>query len=326
MIEDEGSSVSPSASVAVAAAAPRVSNRATSITTSQPPTTTAVTLSPFENVLVGAVGGALETCLQMPILTYKFCIQEGRTLPKSVGGWYRGVGVQAGTVAPITALQFAANGMLQSILQTTRGVKSQDQLSNIDRICAAAGAGVISALVYSPVDLITIQQQKLDLNPIQTAKYIVSHYGMFGTSGLYRGFISCAGREAVYTAGYLGLAPVLTAQFVPQCMDYIMNTAPPQDSQSLAVQFTGACIAGTIAAIITHPLDTAKTCIQSDLNSQTWHTARQSMRTLVATHGISSLYRGMIPRTVRLCGAFFVCLLVRDAAIHYKEKHEEQNQ
>jgi hypothetical protein len=55
-----------------------------------------VPLSPAENLSVGAFGGALETCLQMPILTYKFCLQEGRALPTSVSGWYRGVGVQAG--------------------------------------------------------------------------------------------------------------------------------------------------------------------------------------------------------------------------------------
>ena len=41
----------------------------------------------------------------MPILTFKFCKQEGRPMPTSVGGWYRGVGVQAGTVAPITAIR-----------------------------------------------------------------------------------------------------------------------------------------------------------------------------------------------------------------------------
>jgi hypothetical protein len=68
-----------------------------------------VPLSPLENLAVGALGGALETCLQMPIITYKFCVQEGRALPRNVSGWYRGVFVQASTVAPITAIQFMVN-------------------------------------------------------------------------------------------------------------------------------------------------------------------------------------------------------------------------
>lgn len=36
--------------------------------------------------------------MNMPVKTYKFCAQEGRALPKSVAGWFRGVGVQAGEV------------------------------------------------------------------------------------------------------------------------------------------------------------------------------------------------------------------------------------
>jgi hypothetical protein len=68
-----------------------------------------VPLSPLENLAVGALGGALETCLQMPIITYKFCVQEGRALPRNASGWYRGVFVQASTVAPITAIQFMVN-------------------------------------------------------------------------------------------------------------------------------------------------------------------------------------------------------------------------
>ena len=74
----------------------------TSITTG----TNRATLSPLENITVGALGGAVEICIQMPILTYKLCLQEGRALPTNIAGWYRGVAAQAGTVAPMTAFQF----------------------------------------------------------------------------------------------------------------------------------------------------------------------------------------------------------------------------
>ena len=289
-----------------------------------------VTLTPYENLAVGAVGGALEVSLQMPILTYKFCVQEGRALPKSIGGWYRGVFVQAGTVAPITALQFMVNGMIQnSILQYKKSKETSNatataatKLSSMEQIYAAAGAGFVSAVVYSPVDLITIQQQKLVMNPIQTGVHIVRNFGIM--NGICRGFWTCAGRETIYTAGYLGLAPVLTSEFV---LPLLQPTKDGEASQSptLLTSFVGACIAGTVAAVITHPLDTAKTCVQSDMVGKTWSTGRQAIRELVANHGgISSLYRGMIPRTTRLCGAFFVCLCVRDAFVSYKEKQQRE--
>ncbi|KAG7354120.1 mitochondrial carrier protein [Nitzschia inconspicua] len=263
-----------------------------------------VALSSGENLAVGAFGGALETCLQMPVLTYKFCLQEGRPLPTNIPGWYRGVVVQAGTVAPITAIQFMFNGILQKAL--LRG-NTQRSLSDGEVIAAAAGAGAISAIVYSPVDLLTIQQQKLHLNLWNTTRTLVENYGV---SGMYRGFSACVAREALYTAGYLGLAPVITSRLVGQS-DYLRE-------RPLAASILGACAAGTLAAVTTHPIDTAKTCLQSDMDGTNWKNTFGTMKTLMSTGGIASLYRGMLPRTVRLCGAFFVCLMVRDAAIEYK--------
>jgi solute carrier family 25 2-oxodicarboxylate transporter 21 len=274
-------------------------------------------LSPTENLAVGAFGGALETCLQMPILTYKFCLQEGRLLPSTVSGWYRGVGLQAGTVAPITAIQFMANGILQKLVL---GSSSSRSLTDAEMMATAAGAGAFSALVYSPVDLITIQQQKMDLNPWRTLKSVMGNYGV---SGLYRGFLSCACREAVYTAGYLGLAPVITSRLLME--DNSSNDNSFLRERPLAASIIAACTAGTIAAILTHPIDTAKTCVQSDMSATIWPTARDATSKLMQKGGIASLYRGMIPRTVRLCGAFFVCLMVRDFAIDFKTRRSDSD-
>lgn len=269
-----------------------------------------ISLSPGENVAIGAFGGALETCLQMPILTYKLCLQEGRPLPLTVNGWYRGVGVQAGTVAPITALQFMVNGMLQKIVLAS----SSRSLTDPEIMMTAAGAGAISSLVYSPVDLITIQQQKLEMNLWNASKTLVQNYGF---AGMYRGLLSCAAREAVYTAGYLGLAPIITTHL----MEGDLSTF---QGRPLLASIAGACIAGTVAAVLTHPIDTAKTCVQSDMEGKIWPSTRRAIQNLVREGGIASLYRGMIPRTARLCGAFFVCLMIRDAAITFKRRSREK--
>mmetsp|Transcript_1628 Transcript_1628/g.4460 ORF Transcript_1628/g.4460 Transcript_1628/m.4460 type:complete len:308 (-) Transcript_1628:80-1003(-) len=269
--------------------------------------TEAVHLTPMENLAAGAFGGALETCLQMPILTYKFCLQEGRQLPSTLGGWYRGVGVQAGTVAPITALQFMANGLLQRlVLGSYVSTAAASPLTDTQRIGTAAGAGFISAVLYSPVDLLTIQQQRLQLSLVGTIGSITQMYGM---AGLYRGFLTCASREAIYTAGYLGLAPVVTHRLI---------RATNQSIDPLLAKVCGACLAGTAAALVTHPIDTVKTVLQSDMDRHRWKTARQSFGKLLEQGGVASLYRGVVPRTVRLCGAFFVCVMVQDAAMQWK--------
>uniref|UniRef100_A0A7S2AAG0 Mitochondrial carrier protein n=1 Tax=Trieres chinensis TaxID=1514140 RepID=A0A7S2AAG0_TRICV len=276
--------------------------------------TSRATLSPIENLGVGAFGGALETCLQMPVLTYKFCLQEGRPLPKTFTGWYRGLAVQAGTVAPITAIQFATNGALQgALLKMSPG---RTELSDVETMCAAAGAGAISAAVYGPVDLVTIQQQKMGLSPWQTVRRLVQSHG---ATSLFRGLASCAVREAVYTGGYLGLAPVITTRLAADG-----RFGEALSDRPLAAGIVGACVAGTTAAVLTHPVDTAKTCVQSDMGGGSWGSATSAIPKLVRTGGIASLYRGIIPRTVRLCGAFFVCMMIREGAIEYKTSKEQQ--
>lgn len=268
-------------------------------------------LSPAENLAVGAFGGAVETCIQMPILTLKLCAQEGRPLPRSIPAWYRGVGIQAGTVAPITALQFMANGLLQSLV---RGGESRE-LTDSESIATAAGAGAISALVYSPVDLITIQQQKLHLDPVRTARHIINEHGF--ATGLFRGFMSCAVREAVYTAGYLGLAPVITA--------HLTKSVEFFHDRPFAAGVTGASIAGTAAALLTHPVDTAKTILQADLGGVKFTTARDAASSMLKEGGgVGRLYNGAVPRTVRICGAFFVCMSFRDMAIEWKTREAEK--
>eukprot|EP00928_Gymnodinium_smaydae_P026920 TRINITY_DN20981_c0_g3_i1.p1 TRINITY_DN20981_c0_g3~~TRINITY_DN20981_c0_g3_i1.p1 ORF type:complete len:273 (-),score=33.70 TRINITY_DN20981_c0_g3_i1:158-976(-) len=265
-----------------------------------------VQLSPHENIAVGAFGGALETCMLMPVLTFKFCTQEGRKLPQNFGGWYRGVGVQAGTVAPITALQMMVNGFFQSL--ALRGEKRN--LTAWEQIYTAAAAGATSAVVYTPVDLTTIQQQKLNLNPTSTLAHIMKEYGL---QGVFRGFMSCAAREAIYTAGYLGAAPVISDALAK--MDIFRE-------RQFAAGLCGACIAGTAAAWVTHPVDTAKTCMQSDMAGTTYTTARCAMSRLVAEGGLRALFRGGAARTTRVCGAFFVCMSIRNLAIDFKTTRE----
>lgn len=261
----------------------------------------------MENLAVGSFSGALETCIQMPILTYKFCLQEGRALPTNTAGWFRGVAVQAGTVAPITAIQFAVNGVLQSIVKSYRGNGSTSyNLTDMEVIGTAAGAGALSALVYSPVDLTTIQQQKLSMNPYQTVQHLS---GQYGVNGLFRGLLSCSVRESVYTAGYLGLSPVVTS--------HLKNT-DTFHGHPLASQIAGACVAGVFAAFITHPIDTAKTVIQADIGAKDYPNARIALTRLFQEQGIGSLYRGAVPRTLRIIGAFFVCTTIQDFAINYK--------
>jgi solute carrier family 25 2-oxodicarboxylate transporter 21 len=193
-----------------------------------------------------------------------------------------------------------------------RGGDERRSLTDMETVAAAAGAGAISAIVYTPVDLITIQQQKLVLNPIETARNIVEKHGF---AGLLRGFSSCAVREALYSAGYLGLAPIFT-YYASSTSEF--SSCSPHGTHSLAAGICGASLAGILVSTLTHPVDTCKTCVQSDMLGRTYPSAFQTSTILYSQGGVSALFKGLIPRVTRVCGAFFVCMTLRDMAIDYK--------
>lgn len=268
-------------------------------------TTRRLPLSDVENLGAGALGGTLEAFLQMPLITYKICVQEGRPTPTNIAGWYRGVVVASSTIAPITAFQMGVNGAIERSWLSYKGLKQNDKLTDGESIAVAAGAGVVSALLYSPVDLVIIQQQKMGLSAVSTTSAIMSQYG---TNTIMRGLMSTVVREAIYTAGYLGLSPVLTKNI--QERGIVKN--------EFGASFVGACMAGTLSALATHPVDTAKTCYQADLTGKTYSSATSAMFTVYREKGIGGLYNGAAARTARLCGAFFIIGLVRDQAMQYK--------
>ena len=140
----------------------------------------------------------------MPLITYKITSQDGRPMPKNIQGWYRGVVANAGAVAPITAFQMAVNGGLERLIlagDTSRELQAHEKIG------AAMGAGAISSILYSPLDLVVIQQQKLATSIGGALSAVTKEHGM---AALFRGFTSCAVRESIYTAGYLGVGPVAT--------------------------------------------------------------------------------------------------------------------
>lgn len=260
-------------------------------------------LSEVENIGVGMVGGVTETCLLMPVLTAKFCLQEGRPLPSNIGGWYRGVGVQAGNVAPVTAVQVFLNGMIEKY---AFGATETKPLSDINKILASTMAGAGSAVMYAPVDLVNIQQQKLGMSPMDTVKHVCSNHSVLS---LWRGMSAMACREGIYTAGYLGLAPVLTNYFA---------TMPGREEKFLQNTIGACAIAGVTASLITHPVDTAKTNVQADLAGKQFTSAIQAMPKLYAEGGIGAFYRGGAARCVRTVGAFIVVSSMREFMIQRK--------
>ena len=190
-------------------------------------------------------------------------------------------------------------------------------MSRAATIATAAGAGIASAAVYCPVDVVTIQQQKLQhVNSTQTFRYILANYGV--GRGLYRGYSACAIRGSMYTTGYMGFAPIIS--------NHLANNVDFFQGRSLLSNVVGACTSGMLSSVISHPIDTAKTCVQSDLAAAKYRSVFHTILLLHQTGGFASLYKGLAPRLVRNCGAFFIVMSIREMAVEYKTAVEEKEQ
>jgi len=262
------------------------------------------TLSYNENIGVGVVGGCVETALLMPVLTWKFCLQENRPYPK-FPGMYRGVGVLAGSVAPLTGMQMFFNGVFES--WATGRTRSP---TDVEVVGCALGAGALSAILYAPVEMIAIHQQKLRYSPLQTLSHLARHHGV---ASIWRGLMPTACREAIYTAGYLGLAPVITAKLMSR---------NGWEHHYFTSAVLGSCAAGVLANAASHPIDTAKTVLQADVSGTKYTSTWQAMKTLWHESGVQRFYTGGLPRTIRTCGAFFIVSTLREQCIRLKAKQD----
>lgn len=91
--------------------------------------------------------------------------------------------VNAGSIAPITAVQFGANRFYEVTLKSITGKDS----TQAGQVAVAVAAGSTSSLISTPAELIMIQQGRNQRALMTEAR---SYIGRHGLTALYRGFVS----------------------------------------------------------------------------------------------------------------------------------------
>ena len=201
----------------------------------------------WQNVFVGSISGVSAVAMIQPMIYFKNVKQEAMTqdgkpaiqsknFEKNPRVWYRGVGGFAASFAPTIAIQTAAHGIFSNVWNP---------------FFAASAAGITSAIVVCPAEGIMIQQQRTGKGFWETAMHVHASYG---ASGFYRAIVPTAIREGVFTAAYLGAAPIMKEK---------MHSLGVNE---WVAQITAGTVAGTIAAGISHPFDTFKTQKQGDFS------------------------------------------------------------
>ena len=259
----------------------------------------------WEQTSIGGISGVCEVLCTQPTVAVKNALQEARPIKFTPRFMYTGVAINAGSIAPITAVQFGANRALTPFFADKNGV-----LSPAMKLVTSCTAGMISALVSGPAELVMIQQQRFNASLGSTFKSLISQKGLGIMS---KGLSLAAGRDGLYTCFVLGTTSVITSH--------------AQESLGLSpnMAFTvGGLTSGLGAAVFTHPFDTMKTRVQGNALEPTQMSIPEVFRSVQKDGGLAGFYRGFIPRGIRLTAAMFILNITKsnleDALDAYKSK------
>ena len=242
--------------------------------------------SDSENLVLGMAAGAIEAVATQPLTYTKNARQQGLPYTLNPRLLYRGVLASAANDSTLTGVQFVLAGFFQKLI--TGG--KQRSLTFAEEVGAGMASGAVSGIPCTIMELTMIQQQRFGGGVADTLQRIVQERGPMG---LMRGFLPAAGREAFFTAGYLGVSPWLHVRF-------------SESMHPFAANFLASSIGGVSAAALTHPLDTIKSCMQGDIQQKQYTSFTATARALYKEGGLPYFFRGFGARSSMIVLCFLI--------------------
>lgn len=240
-------------------------------------------LNEFENATVGMTVGCIEVLCLQPFNYAKNMVQQGQPLTMDPRKLYRGVAANCVNMGSCTMIQFAVGGALKKMLT---GGQENRKLRPVEEMACGISAGIVSATVGSPLELVMIQQQRKGGGSFETIKRIAT------PSNVGRGFMGAAVREGLWTCGYLSIPPIVRTRLMESFPDTF-------DSQAKA-RVPAALLGGLFACYLTHPFDTVKTCMQGDIERIKFKGFVHTAKVVYGESGFTGFYRGATFRYGRM--------------------------
>lgn len=226
---------------------------------------------------------------------------------------YRGINAPILMEAPKRATKFAANDAWGKFYRESFGVAKMNQSLSV---LTGATAGVTESFVVVPFELIKIRLQ----DRASAGKYsgmidaVVKTVKAEGPLALYNGLESTMWRHALWNAGYFG------------CIFQVRELLPKADNKTTQMgfdMFSGA-VGGTVGTILNTPMDVVKSRIQNSpkvagsVPKYNW--AWPAVGTVMKEEGFSALYKGFLPKVLRLGPGGGILLVVFTGVMDFFRK------
>ncbi|EGX89970.1 mitochondrial tricarboxylate transporter (Ctp), putative [Cordyceps militaris CM01] len=269
--------------------------------------------SPLRSIIAGSTAGAIEIAITYPAEFAKTRTQlnrrlaEGKKLPWPPFGkqWYAGcttliignsakAGIPRGDAAanPACVVGFVAFDQYKSLLADENG-----KLSGPRTVLAGFGAGITeSLLAVTPTESIktTLIDDRKSANPrmrgfLHAVPIIARERGL---RGFFQGFVPTTLRQSANSATRFG-----SYTFFKQIAE---SYTAPGEKLGTASTFGLGGLAGLVTVIVTQPLDTLKTRMQSPEAKQVYGNTLRCAGMIFRNEGVRTFWSGAVPRLVRL--------------------------
>ncbi|EFC45440.1 mitochondrial carrier protein [Naegleria gruberi] len=273
------------------------------------------------NVAAGGIAGVTEILIMYPLDVVKTRAQlyAGKTNnPGIVGtvseivkangvkGLYRGILPPILMEAPKRAVKFTANAFFKKHFTGSDGV-----LSQTGAVLSGSCAGITEAFVVVPFELVKIRlQAKENLGLYKnTSDALTKIIKQEGIMTLYTGLESTMWRNATWNGGYFGLIHAVKSA-MPK---------PNSEGQRMFQDFVAGFLSGTFGTMLNTPFDVAKTRIQNQLPGTVhkYNWTLPALAKIYSEEGVKALYKGFVPKVLRLGPGGGVLLLVFNFAVRF---------
>jgi len=229
------------------------------------------------------------------------------------GRLYRGITAPILMEAPKRATKFAANDEWGKFYRHAFGIPKMTQPLSI---LTGASAGATEAFVVVPFELVKIRLQ----DKAQAHKYngmldcVQKIIRQEGILTLYQGLESTMWRHILWNAGYFG------------CIFQVKSLLPKaKDKKGQIVNdLISGTIGGTVGTILNTPMDVVKSRIQNaskvagGVRKYNW--AWPSLGLVMKEEGFGALYKGFVPKVLRLGPGGGILLVVFTGVMDFFRK------
>jgi solute carrier family 25 2-oxodicarboxylate transporter 21 len=220
---------------------------------------------------------------------------------------YRGIASPIMMEAPKRATKFAANDSWGLFYRNLFGVEKATQPL---AILTGATAGATEAFVVVPFELVKIRLQ----DPASAKKYngivdvVVKTVKAEGPLAMYNGLESTLWRHILWNAGYFGCI------FQVKALMPVVDKKKDSKAKAMGTDFTSGAIGGTVGTILNTPMDVVKSRIQNSPRvkgqAPKYNWAWPGLGTMLKEEGFGALYKGFLPKVLRLGPGGGVLLVV----------------